>query len=219
MDVLQMTIQSVLDEKAEADRAAGVLRDNWNQKRLAFLQDCDRIDKAISDERENLRGEIGELTDTIKRLSGQLAAGVASSGRLDRDTKETLRKLIGEARSRKDEAQATLDGLADVKPEYSRELYDAAVSAKADFLSFLRGEYANRVAPLRDVLTEIEKAARAADSVVGNRVNPHIIDKESADIEKRFGLSDGQELPGPLPTESVSVRSLGEPLKRPEYWS
>lgn len=215
-DKQETTIQSVLTVWNEAQTKLNALREKMELTRQAFLSDCDRVDAALNGEQENLRSEIDELTQTIKRLSGQLAAGVTSSGRIDKDVKENLRKLIREATARRDEAQATLDGLADVVPEYNKELYDAAVEAKDAFLTEYRGGYADTSVSLYQCLTDMERAVSEAKETVSARGSVAFVDRQFSEVAGRFNHSDRMKQPAPV-DRAGDVRTLGQPLSRPAY--
>ena len=217
-DALNTTIQTILDTKADADKAVFLLRDKWEEAKTAFLQDCDRVDAAFSGEKESLRSEIEELSGTIKRLSGQLAAGITGSGRIDKDVKENLRKLIRDATARREEAEATLAGLDGVEPEYNRELYDAAIAAKEQFLSAYRGEYVNVMTSLYDSAVSLAREAEQAKETVRNKFYPYGLDDEVSDVESRFNRGQKQKKPEgrPVPA-SDPVKMLGEPMGRPAY--
>ena len=214
-DIQTTTIQAILDAKETADNAVLKLRTVWKEKEQAFLADCNRIDNALSAERESLRSEVAELNQTIKRLSGQLAAGVAGTEKIDRDVKENLRKLIRDATARRDEAQATLDGLAEVRPEYSRELYDAACAAAEDFKTALRGDYAETCISIRETAESLARQAEQTAEEVGNRVSFRD-DEELARMYRRFNnqATENQTKPAVLPDP---VRMLGEPMRKPAY--
>ena len=214
LDVMNTTIQTILDTKADAEKAVFLLRDKWEEAKTAFLQDCDRVDAALAGEKESLRSEVEELSGTIKRLSGQLAAGITGSGRIDKDVKENLRKLIREATARREEADATLAGLDGVEPEYNRELYDAAIAAKEQFLSAYRGEYVNVMTSLYDSAVSLAREAEQAKETVRNKFYPYGLDNEVSELERRFNRGQIQEQERPVPA-SDPVRMLGEPMKRP----
>ena len=215
-DIQTTTIQAILDAKETADNAVLKLRTVWKEKERAFLADCNRIDNALSAERESLRSEVAELNQTIKRLSGQLAAGVVGTEKIDRDVKENLRKLIRDATARRDEAQATLDGLAEVRPEYSRELYDAACAAAEDFKTALRGDYAETCVSIRETAESLARQAEQTAEQVGNRVSFRE-DDELAKLSRRFNNQTTDNQTKPPAVLPDPVRMLGEPMRKPAY--
>ncbi len=216
-DIAKTTVQAILDAKQKADDRVKELSKKWNEARLAFLQDCDRIDNALTGEKNSLQNEVTELSATIKRLSAQLASGIAGGERLDGTTKDTLRRLIHEATAKREEAEATLTGLSDVVPEYNKELYDAAVQAKDNYMSTLKGEYAETVTELYNVLEKLKQAVEAADSTVRNRESSYGVDDEYQKIQNRYSHSNpNQKILKPAVVENP-VRMLGEPMRRPAY--
>ncbi len=217
-DESKTTVQAILDEKKKADAAVVVLREVWKQKKNDFLKDCDRIDEAISGERLNLQKEVDELNGTIKHLSGQLAAGVSGAERLDKDTKESLRKLIHEATAKRDEAVATLEGLENVQPEYSEELYRAAIEAKNQFIQAVNGDYAVICINLLDVLEQLTKTTKATTEQVKNRISAWGIDREVKQLSDRLEHAAVADPDDVLPdkAEKPAVRVLGVPLESPE---
>ena len=213
-DIKTVTIQSILDEKDNADKAVSVLQDEWEEAKTAFLQDCDRVDAALTGERESLQSEVDELNQTIKRLSGQLAAGVTGTGKIDKDVKENLRKLIREATAKREEAQATLDGLKGIEPEYNRELYDAAIAAKEKFVAAITGEYYEKLGFIRRLLDGMSREVEQAQETVVSSFPLYFVDEETERLENRMKVN--RKDPKPVPAVQ-NVRILGEPPRRPVY--
>lgn len=188
----KVTLEVLLNTWNEANNHTTAMRDAMEAAKRAFVADADRVDAALEGERENLRGEIDELSATIRRLSGQLAAGVAGTDKIDRDMKENLRRLIADARARRDEAEATLDGLGEVLPEYSKELFDAAAAAKDDFFTAVDEENAT-INSLRDCLDEMDRKISGIKDTLsyGRTATYGVNERFLSDVASRFNHAAG----------------------------